>query len=301
VRLAIAIVLAVVAPGPAFAQETANSTMPYKVKKDDTLPILAAEFYGDHNKQIFIMIENGMVHPRPLKQGERLRIPISREIFTAPGDNFRTLAQTYLGDSKRARYLADYNGMAVEDTIAAGTQLLVPFSVTYVASGTETLASISLALFGDASYADKIQEYNNLEKTTLEKGEKALVPVFNVRLRADKMPPVDRESTTRRDRKREAAARAANAIPTARTAWRNGDYAAVKAALAEIDIDYLDTAAAVDVGLLLGAVHVAYDDLDLATATFKRVLDRKRNLVLRAFDFSPKILAVWKKAGGLTE
>lgn len=289
----------VLAAAPARAQE--NSTMPYKVKKDDTLPILAAEFYGDHNKQIFIMIENGMVHPRPLKAGERLRIPISREVFTAPGDTFATLAATHLGSDKRARYLADYNGMAVDDTLAAGTQLLVPFTVTYVASSTETLASISLALFGEASFADKIQQYNGFEKTTLEKGEKALVPVFNVRLRADKMPPIDNESKARRDRKREAAARAANAIPAARTAWRSGDYAAVKSALAEIDMDYLETSAAIDVGLLLGSVHVAYDDVDLATATFKRVLDRKRTLKLHAFDVSPKILAVWKKAGGQTE
>jgi hypothetical protein len=73
------------------------------------------------------------------------------------------------------------------------------------------------------------------------------------------------------------------------------------AAGSEIDADYLDTAAAVDVGMLLGAAHVAASDDNLAVAAFKRVLERKPGMKLRAFDHSPRVLAAWTKAEGQSE
>jgi hypothetical protein len=63
----------------------------------------------------------------------------------------------------------------------------------------------------------------------------------------------------------------------------------------------LDAGEAVDVGVLLGAAHVAYDDAELALATFKRVIDRQSQTTLRRYEYSPKILAVWQKAGGQIE
>jgi tetratricopeptide (TPR) repeat protein len=111
---------------------------------------------------------------------------------------------------------------------------------------------------------------------------------------------MDAESKARRDHRREAAGRAAKALPAARQAWRDGDYAAVKAALAQVepDLDYLDMGEAVEVGVLLGAAHVAYDDFDLAVASFKRALDRQPNHAVDRYLYSPKILEAWQKAGG---
>jgi hypothetical protein len=306
-----AVIAAIVAGATTAHADATKTTTPHKVRKDDTLAILAAEFYGDHTKQIFIMVENGMVHPRALKPGEVLRIPISRDIITKTNDTFTSLAATYLcGDDEREQrlatvrggFIARYNGMAPTDTLPSGTVIALPFAVRHQTQGIESPAQISLAYFGDKSQADGIIKYNNLDaNATLQKGEYVLVPVFNVRIRQEKLPQLDAESKARRDRRKDEAAKAATAIPTARQAWRAGDFNAVKSALAELDGEYLDTAAAVDVGMLLGSVHVAASDNELAVAAFKRVLERKPGMKLRAYDHSPKVLAAWSKAGGQSE
>src|SRR5262249_25559489 len=116
-------------------------------------------------------------------------------------------------------------------------------------------------------------------------------------------PAVDSESRGRRDHRRDALARAARALPAARLAWKTGDFAQVRALVSplEADLDYLDADQAVELAVLLGGAHIAYDAEDLALACFKRALDRQAQHALRRYDTSPKILAVWQKAGGPIE
>lgn len=281
--------------------DTPNSTSPYRVKQGDTLQLIAAEFYGDRNKAIFIMVENKITHPKPLKPGERLRIPIEREVTTNPEDTWETLAGAYLGDPRRGRFLAEFNNTSSDESPPAGTQLHVPFTVTHRAAATESLASISAAYFGEAKYADMLRRYNFLEKTALEKDETLIVPVFHVRLQASKLPPTDADAKMRQAVKRAAAADAATAVPRAWQAWRAGDHADIEKLLRKIEVDFLDTDAAVSVGLLRGLAHVAEDKLDVALDDFKKVRERKPNHVLRRFDYSPRVLGVWEKAGGKSE
>lgn len=302
-RIALALALALAAPRAAHAQVPASETMPYRVRQNDSLGLLAAEFYGDRNKAIFIMVANKIVHPRALKPGERLKIPVSRTVTTSPGDTFETLAATYLGDPRRGTFLADFNSMSADDSLASGTALLIPFTVTHTATANESISSIAAAYFGDSKNAAMIRGYNFLQKESLEKGERLIVPIYNVRLSASKMPQIDADSKARRDRQQLAVGRAVKAIPAAKQAMRIGDFVEVKGALAEIelDIDYLDTQQAVDVGLLLGAMHLAYNDTKPALEAFKRVLERRPTHRLSAYHDSPKVLAVWKEAGGSVE
>ncbi len=145
-----------------------------------------------------------------------------------------------------------------------------------------------------------IRRYNFLEKDSIDKGDHLSVPIFNVRLQASKMPSLNADSKARRERQQTAQDRAAKAIPAAKQAWRDGDYTEVKGALAEVelDIDYLDLSQAVEVGILLGSLHVAFNDQKPALEAFKRVVDRKPTHQLTAYLHSPKVLAVWKEAGG---
>jgi LysM repeat protein len=304
VRAAITL-LAVIALGvaPVHAQDAANSTVTHRVRQGDSLELIAAEFYGDRTKAVFIMVENRMTHARPLKPGERLRIPISREVTTSPGDSIESLAGAYLGNPRRGPFLADFNGISPDARLPAGTVLTIPFTITHTAAATESISDIAKAYFGDGKNAELLRRYNFLEKSSLDRGETLIVPVYHVRLSATRMPALDAESKARRDHRREAAARVAKALPAARQAWKVGDFAGVKAQLAQLepDLDYLDTGEAVDVGVLLGAAHVAYDDDELALATFKRVIERQSNYALSRYQYSPKILAVWQKAGGQIE
>jgi len=281
--------------------ETPSSTIPYRVKAGDTLQLIAAEYYGDRNQAIFIMVENKISHPRPLKPGERLRIPASREITTSSDDTWESLAGAYLGDARRAPFLADFNNMSSQEALPAGTSLHVPFTVTHKTESTETLASISAAYFGDPKHAEMLRRYNFFEKTTFERGESVLVPVFHVRLQASKLPPADADAKRRQALRRSAASDAATAVPLAWRAWRTGNYADVEQLLLKIEVDFADPKNALDVHLLLGLAHTAEGKVELAVDDFKKVRTLRDSYVLRKFDYSPKVLEVWEKAGGKSE
>lgn len=298
--LVLALMLAV-APVPALAQDGTVDTLTYRAKPGDTLAMIAAEHYGDRGKAIFIRVENKLTKPRPLRPGERLKIPINREITTSPGDTFETLAGTYLGNPRRGVFLAEFNNLTPEERLPAGTQLQVPFTVTHVADGNESLGSVAAAYFNDSKQGETLRRYNFLDKPALEKGESILVPINNVRLQASKVPAVDAESKKRRAARRDVTQRAATALPKAWQAWRSGEHARIEALLVALDLDYLDTSEAVDVALLRGLAHVADGKLDLAKEDFKSVRVRRENHVLRKFDYSPKVLELWVAVGGQTD
>lgn len=281
--------------------EATNHTTLYRVRQGDTLQIIAAEYYGDRNKAIFIMVENKITHAKPLRPGERLRIPMEREITTSPEDTWETLAGAYLGDGRRGSFLAEFNKMTSEEAVPAGTPLRVPFVVTHTAEATETLASISAAYFGESKHADMLRRYNFREKMSLEKGESLVVPVFHVRLQASKLPPTDAEAKARQAVRSKAAGDAAKALPKAWQAWRAGEYAEIETLLSKLNLDYLETDQAVDVSLLRGLAHVAEDKEDIAAEDFRKLREKKQGHVLRKFDHSPKILEIWEKAGGKVE
>ena len=299
IALLLAAALAIGSGSPADAQDATSDVTVYRVRQGDTLDLIAAEFYGDRNKAIFIMVSNKILHPRPLKPGEKLKIPVTRHVTSSPGDTWESLAATYLGDGKRGGFLAEFNGQSPDDLIA-GTPVQIPFTIQHTAAGNEAISDIAKAYFGDGKNAALIRRYNFLEKDSIEKDDKIIVPITNVRLQASKMPAIDAEAKARRDRQRIAKERAASALPAARQAWHDGDFAAVKAALAEVelDMDYVDTAQAIEIGLLLGAMHVAHGDTKPALEAFKRVLERRGSYQMSPYYFPPKIQAVWKEAGG---
>lgn len=305
-RLAVAALIAAGVAAPRHAQAQAQEPLRpvmYRVKQGDTLELIAAEFYGDRGKVVFILAENKLQHSRQLRAGERLRIPVSHEITSAPGDTFESLAVAYLGSARRGSFLADWSGIPQDESLPAGTQITIPFTVVHTAQNNESLSDVARLYFGDARNADMLRRYNVLEKTALDRGESLIVPAYQVRLNPSRQPGLDPESRTRRDRRREDSARAARALPAARLAWRAGDFDQVKTVLAPLDpeLDYLDADQAVDIGVLLGAAHVAFDETDAAMTCFKHVLDRQAQHALRRYDFSPKVLAQWQKAGGPIE
>jgi LysM repeat protein len=297
-----ALVALVVATATVAATATASAdTQIYKVKQGDTLSLIAAEFYGDRNDYVFILTANKMDHPRKLKPGERLKIPVGRDIITGPDDTFESLAEKHLDAPWRAKFLAQFNNKSASDTIPAGTPLAIPFHVVHTAAGEESLAQISLSYFGTKTDAELLREYNGLGKDSLAKGESIVVPIHNVKVRASKVAPPDAESEERTRKLEATRAQAKQALPRARKAARSGNYADVKADLADIDLDYLDADVAAQVGLLLGEATVAFDDTPFTLATFKKVLKRKPGLVLDAYTYSPKMRDAWKRAGGAVE
>ncbi len=271
------------------------------VKPGDSLDLLAAEYYGDRHHAIFIMVANHMDHPRPLKPREKLRVPVTRDVTAAVGDTFEGLAQVYLGDKRRASFLADFNGVSVDDGLAAGTVLTVPFHVVHTAAGTETLDSIAAAYFGDSKNAALLRRYNFLDRDVLEAKDTIVIPIRHVKVRESALPPVDAESRARTEKRKAIEAAASRALPLAQAAWRAGDAAEVRRGLIGLDLDFLGAERAVAIGMLLGAAYVALGDDDSARAAFHRAIERRPAAVMRAYGYSPKIREVWRKAGGAVE
>jgi hypothetical protein len=301
VKRAIAIAVLAASALPAHAQN--DDAVTYRVHEHDTLELIAAEIYGDRTAASWIMAENKLGKGKQVHAGDRIKVPVTREIVTSKGDTFETLAATYLGDASRAPLLADANAMSVDDSLATGTMLIVPVHVVHVAPASESLASIAQLYLGDAKQAALLQKLNGLDKTGVEKGDSVVVIGVGVHVKPSKLPPLDAEAKSRRDEQHQVAQSAADALPKAKAAWLTGDFAGVKTALTPLagKLDYLDTRTAIEIGLLLGKAHCAFGETDAAVAAFTSVVSRKPGYTLGAYAESPKVIAAWQKAGGHVE
>jgi LysM repeat protein len=282
---------------PAHAQP--DDAITYRLRQGDTLEIIAAELYGDRGHASWIAAENKL-KGKPLRSGDRIKIPLPHEAVTAKGDSFASLAAAYLGDASRAPYLAEANAMSVDDSLPTGTTIVIPLHVVHVAQGSESLASIAQQYLGNAKHAAMLQKLNGLDHTTVEKGETVLVLDTTVRVTTSKAPQPDAEARGRRDHQRKVAAAAVDALARARAAWLQGEFEAVKTTVAPFadDMDYLDARTAVELGMLAGKAHLAFGENDAATACFAQVLARHPHLAIGGYAESPKVLAAWQKAGG---
>jgi LysM repeat protein len=285
----------------AAADEAADSVI-YKVKPGDTIDLVAAEFYGDHvHTGVFIVDENKWKTFHKLNPGERIRVPITREITTAKGDTLAALATKYLGDANRATYIAQLNNLQVTDIPAAGVALKLPFRITHVAQTTESLAAISQFYFGDAKQAELLRAYNNLgDKTTIEKNDSIIVPVMSLHVHDERLPTPSAEALARRKEHANANEAAAAALPVARLAELEGSYAEVAKTLADVGkkLEYLDEPLLGQVGMVLGKALVASGDKSGAIAVFTEVVAREPERKMSTYYESPTVIDAWRAAGG---
>ncbi len=299
----IAVVALIVAGGAhdAYADDPPDYVT-YRVKPGDSIDLVAAEFYGDHaHTALFIVDENKWKTYRKLNPGERIRIPITREVTTAKGESLEDLAKQYLGDANRAPYLAQYNKMQPTDLPAAGVVIKLPFRMTHVAQTNESLAAISQFYFGDTKQADLLRSYNNLgDKNVVEKGDSIVVPILNVHVHPERLPAVEPEALARRKDHALANEAARMALPAARLAALQGMYGEVAKSLAEVGekLEYLDEPQLGEVGMLLGKALVATGDKAGAVRVFSEVLSREPRRELSPYYESPKVLDAWRAATG---
>jgi hypothetical protein len=219
---------------------------------------------------------------------------------TDKGDTFPGLAQEYLGDERRGAWLADFNEHDAADIPAIGTIIKLPAQITHIAAADETLAKVSNAYYGDGKHAELLRRYNNLEKPSIDKGDAIVVPLIQIELRKLTASNGDAAAKERSEAHAKLQGDAVMALPFARTAWLQGDFATVQKRLGPFadKLDFLDTPTAVEIGLLLGRTQVAFDNPDQAIKTFTGVLARKKAQVLSPYAESPKVIDAWKRANG---
>ena len=294
--------IAVIAvPVPGFAQngdEQGRSILVHTVRRDDSLQLLAAEYYADRRYAVFIMFMNGMSHPRPLRPGERLKIPTAWKYSAVAQETCDMLAERFLGDGRRGAFLAEVNSLAPDESLALGQEVQIPFHIRYTADSNETLRAVAATFYGDSRKADLLRAYNFKSGGVLKKGETVIVPITEVQVRPEKLPAADPEEKKREQRRKEMTERVGGKLRRARDAWTAGEYGVVRAELEDLDVEYLEDDKAVAVAFLRGCAFVAIGDEAFAKANFEKVLGRSPDFRVHARDVSPKIRQVWERAGG---
>jgi serine/threonine-protein kinase len=286
------------APDPTHDADPRIPLIVHTVRKGDTLDLLSAEYYGRRDLAALIMLANGMTRARSLKPRERLAIPTAWKVKIAEGDTLSGLAKQYLGDERRASFLAELNHIPLGATLTIGDEIAIPYPAAYTATGKEDLSSLASRYYGERDKAEMLRRYNfRGGSRSLGKGEMLIVPVTVMRARAPEDPEAERRSRKQRD----TMAKAREALPAAEEAWRVGDYALVRSLLVPIDRELLDAELGSHAAFLLGSAYIALGDRDSAQRELAALRERRPDFLVRADETSPKIADAWKKVGGRVE
>jgi nucleoid-associated protein YgaU len=288
----------------------------YSAKSGDTPESIAADYYGNRAQAIFVIETNGLERDKPLRPGQKVRIPTAFRYRVRKGETLEALAQRFLDDKRRAQFLAAFNGMRPTDKLREGQDLVVPFQHVHRTDVPESLQSVARAFYGDASRAKLLADYNFRAAPMLAKGERILVPIAHVRIRAVRLqqpaperpvgkvakePPAPQLAAAppKEAQKREAelAERVGKQLSIAEKAYKEGSYSDVPAVLDKVLTDEDPSEAQLaEIFRLKAFAYVALGLDELAVTAFREVLARKPDVALDEATVSPKIRAALERA-----
>lgn len=289
----------------------------YTAKNGDTPESVAADYYGNRSQAIFLIESNGLERDKPLKPGQKVRIPTAFKYRVKKGDTLEGLAQKFLDDKRRAAFLAAFSGLRGTDKLREGQELQVPFQHVHRAELPESVQSVARAFYGDASKEKLLLDYNFRTTKMLAKGEKLLVPIAHVRIRSvrlvetpekvashklpdkDKTPPPLAAAPPKEAQKREEelAERVGKQLQIAENAYKDGGYSDVPAVLDKVlTSEDPSEAQLAEIFRLKAFAYVALGMDELAVSAFREVIARRPDVTLDEATVSPKIRAALDRA-----
>jgi LysM domain len=283
----------------------------YQAKSGDTPESIAADYYGNRSLALFITEGNGLTAGARLKPGQKVRIPTAFHYRVHRGDTLEALAQRFFDDKRRAPFLAQLCGLKSVDRLREGQDLLVPFQHVHRAEAPESLASVARAFYGDAGKARLLADFNFRSSPMLAKGDRLLVPIGHVKIRAVRLaptppaprnkpapPPTLAAAPAKEAQKREAelAEKIAGQLATVEKIYKEGNYADVPGALDKLLVEDPAESQLADIFRLKAYAYVALGMDELAVSAFREVLERKPDVALDEATTSPKIRAALDRA-----
>ena len=286
----------------------------YSARSGDTPESIAADYYGNRSQAIFILETNGLERDKPLKPGQKVRIPTAFHYRVRKGDTLEGLAKRFLDDGRRAPFLAAFSGLRPTDKLREGQDLLIPFQHVHRTEVPESLQSVARSFYGDASKAKLLADYNFRTAPMLAKGERVLVPIGHVHIRAVKLQPVVERpvgkmkeapapvvmvAPPKEAQKREAelAEKVGKSLAIAEKAYKDGSYSDVPAVLDKVLTEEEPSEAQLaELFRLKAFAYVALGLDELAVNAFREVLARKPDVALDEATVSPKIRAALERA-----
>jgi LysM repeat protein len=293
----------------------------YSVQAGDNAESIAADYYGNRSLALIVLEANGLERGAKLRPGQRLRIPTAFRYRVKKGETIESLAQRFSGDKRRAPLFAQIAGLHANEKVHEGQEIVIPFEITHRAEAPESLSSVARTFYGDASRGRLLADYNFHSSPMLGKGEKILVPIAHVKIRAVYLqpapvadrpapiavaapPPSVAPATEREAQRREVelAARVGGLLVEAEKSYKDGAYAEVAAnldkLLSEEDPSEIQLA---EIFRLKACAYVALGMDDLAERAFREVLARKPGFALDDATTSPKIRAALDRAKKATQ
>jgi len=306
-----------VAAGIAFSSVAGARMVVYSAKNGDTAESIAADYYGNRSLARFISEGNGMAADARLKPGQKIRIPTAFHYKVRKGDTLEALSQKFLEDKRRAPVLAQLNGLKLTDKLNVGQDLMMPFLHLHRAQKPEALASVAKDFYGDSSKAKFLADFNFRPATMLAPGDKLLIPISHVRIRAVRLAPPPAAAPTKAPDKHsppvapvavapakeaqkleeELAERVAAQIAVAEKAYKEGSYSDVPAALDKLlTAEDPSEAQLAKIFELKAMAYVALGMDELAVNAFREVIARNPQVTLDEATVSPKVRAALDRA-----
>ena len=98
----------------------------YRVRKGDTLALIAKRYLNDVNKALGLAKINHIEDPKSLSPGTDVTLPVEIGYTVKKGDSLSTIAQEYYGDINAFGLIALYNGIKNPTNLEPGTRLILP-------------------------------------------------------------------------------------------------------------------------------------------------------------------------------
>lgn len=160
------------------------SAFPYIVEPGDTLARIAQKFYGRIQLERVLVTANRLDKSgiRSLTPGMILEIPAVTYHRITEGETWQSLAVRFLGHEARSIFLAEANGHKPWIQPELGQVIQLPYSLSWVASGEESIATLAYRFLGSTKQAWSLTQYNQLEKREVQRGEVLLLPLIDLPL-----------------------------------------------------------------------------------------------------------------------
>jgi LysM repeat protein len=274
------------------------SALTHVVQSGDTLAALAERYYGRIQFERILVTANrlDLAGGTPLVPGMHLLVPTVSYVTVPKKETWANLAQKHLGSAQRSDVLAIANGSNPWLIPEEGTRIVIPYNLTVLLTSDETVVTISQKYLGDAKHAWMLTHYNNLKKSTLERGAVILVPLTDLEITsANKSTATDPEhlALVQTQNERKLQRKISSEIPSLIADVRSGRYVdALARGNRFLATNLLSIPQQTLVLRLLVESYVALDATGAAAAACGEWRALDPSLRLDPAQYSPKILKV---------
>jgi LysM repeat protein len=176
--LALALVAAAGAPHAAAGERR------HVVQAGESASAIAEREYGDRRLGDLLLAYNerrGTV----IRAGETLRVPFCEVHRVRAGDSWSALTKKYMNDASGWRAVARLNGLAPDEPLRVGQELVFPVVLETKLERGATLATLAERYYDDPARGRLLQEFNDLDDPRrLAAGATVRVPLTTFRQRA---------------------------------------------------------------------------------------------------------------------